>query len=239
MINTTIEKSLEDSSLTTFTAASTDDENSDWNLDLDHILGTSDPEIEPFSADSPIKKQNIRRTKSLGNPNQPPAHFRSSAPARLSPTSSFRRNRKQTPRRSVSFDKVKVREFQQILGDTPARDDGPSLGLGWEYREKKELNVDKFEAKRTSMFSLGSKRKDHIRSMSPKQRIERACKLGFSLEEIQKNQKRNMKIQKQRRKTLEEELANQESGYTDAVELMMRARKSHGLTTGGCRRSSL
>ena len=102
--------------------------------------------------------------------------------------------------RSVSFDKVQVREFEQILGDTPARDAGPSLGLGWSYNEKKATNVDKFEAKRTgtSVFARGSRRKGRVSALSPKVRHQRAQKLGFAPIDIEMNRLENIEIWRQR-----------------------------------------
>lgn len=130
----------------------------------------------------------------------------------------------------MSFDKVQVREFQQVLGDAPARDNGPSLGLGWDYHEKKVTNVDKFEAKRTSMFSMGPRRKAIVPALTPKEREDKARKLGFSQEEIQKNRLENLKVNQQRESSLYDRNCCQEEqmAIQDPVAFMMQARAAHG-----------
>ena len=240
-------KTMGDSSRTAATVTSsyaTDDftdhdyDFSDWNLDLDDVIGTKAPTPLPvasLSALSPARKQSVRRSKSLDytshwkdmrcGSNAPPVADCAVPPA-LTKSKSQRFAGRAAPKRSVSFDKVKIREFQQILGDAPSRDDGPSLALGWNYHQKKDTKVDKFEAKRTSMFSLGGRRKTSLRSLSPKERIEKACKLGFSLEEIQSNRMQNIMIQEQRKRSASDD---ERPEVLDPVTLIRKAQKAHGL----------
>jgi len=48
-------------------------------------------------------------------------------------------------RTSVSFDKVKIREYVRCLGNNPATTKGPPLSIGWEYREAGEFDVEEYE----------------------------------------------------------------------------------------------
>lgn len=226
-------KTMGDSSRTAATATSTSvsddilDDLSDWNMDLDAVLAN-----KPQYVSSPVPSSTrapLRRSKSYDPTRQWAKLSDTATPSGLRPSlttsKSVRIPRKKLPKRSVSFDKVKIREFQQVLGDAPGTDDGPSLGLGWNYHEKKETNVDKFEAKRTSMFTMGARRKTNgPRSMSPKERIEKACKLGFSLQEIQKNRLQNLKVQEQRMKTADR--VNEPLSVDPAVSAFLKAMKA-------------
>lgn len=113
------------------------------------------------------------------------------------------------PKRSVSFDKVQIREFQQILGDHPCPDDGPSLALGWNYNEKKQVKLDKYEAKRNGIGSYfgvngSSKKTSKRRSLSPCARKDIALEWGYTREQIAENRKQNIKTNLQRRRTVME-----------------------------------
>lgn len=164
---------------------------------------------------------------------RPDARLRNSAPARLprrlqslrgAPpsgmlprSSSFRnpngaRSKKGTPRRTVSFDKVKVREFERVLGDNPPPSPGPSLALGWNYNEKKEMSIDKFEKHGASgkprkwssarnLLGSNKKQSDGDFHMTPEERIKIAQKLGYSHGEIKKNIREGEKIRRQRNAT--------------------------------------
>ena len=153
--------------------------------------------------------------------------FRNSAPARLPrrfdslrgtppqgllPRSSSFKNpnscKKGLPRRSVSFDKVKIREFERVLGDNPPPSPGPSLALGWNYHEKKEVSIDKFEkhgingkARRWSSarnLLTGNNKKDGDFHLTPEQRIKIAQNLGYTHGEIKKNIREGEKVRRQR-----------------------------------------
>ena len=146
-----------------------------------------------------------------------------------------------TLKRTVSFDKVQIREFQQVLGDNPCKEIGPSLSLGWNYNEKKGVDLEKYESKRsgsggnfvvklTGGGSTSPRRKDF--SLSPKARIEKALELGYTPEEIAKNQKQMQRIQKQREKTALEGrrgVPTIETGLFDAAAFIQAAKVAHGL----------
>ena len=48
----------------------------------------------------------------------------------------------------VSFSEVTVREYDRILSDNPACQNGPSIGIGWRYRNEYILHVDEHEHSR-------------------------------------------------------------------------------------------
>jgi hypothetical protein len=48
-------------------------------------------------------------------------------------------------RRAVSFDSVQVRHYERILSDNPASRMGPSIGIGWKYKEHSAIKVSQFE----------------------------------------------------------------------------------------------
>ena len=236
-----------DSSTNTATTAASEDPLDCWNLDLDDILDESSNQneslpplmrslsVDPAPSTGPKPRGILRRTKSHdGTTNPAPRRklrevreTRSKSPA-LRRTFS-RGNSRSPPKRTVSFDKVRVREFQQILGDNPCKE-GPSLGLGWNYHEKKETQVDKFESKRTSYFSMSPRQRDYG-CLTPQARQEKAIKLGYTLEEIQKNAKQNARVQKQRQKTVEGAMRLQEAASwesTDPLAMLNKARQAHG-----------
>ena len=117
------------------------------------------------------------------------------------------------PKRSVSFDKVQIREFQQVLGEHPCSDDGPSLALGWEYNEKKQINLDRYEAKRNGTGlhfqinrSSSSASNPESMFMTPRARKEIALDWGYTPQQIAENQKQSRRIKKKREKTVNEVL---------------------------------
>jgi len=169
---------------------------------------------------SPLRLPTFGRTRSNSRPRTPNANTNTNA--------------------TVCFDKVQVREFQQILGDNPCEDNGPSLGLGWKYHEKKDTDLEKYESKRNgndyySIMTMGlatSTRKGEASSLSPKARTNIALELGYSWLDIERNKRQNEKIQSQRKKTLNEGTmparTNEDGLCYDPVAILKRARASHG-----------
>ena len=134
-------KILADSSATTCnsTLSGSDDhwnhDSSSWNMDLDDMIGNSPSNLCGFKKDDSSEIiADIRRAK---NPEQSYYWSRTSSGRGVRrsksddiiPCSSVfsagiifpsrRNSERQTPKRTVSFDKVQVREFQQILGENP------------------------------------------------------------------------------------------------------------------------
>jgi len=51
----------------------------------------------------------------------------------------------QERRRSVTFSEVKVRQYETIMYDYPAAENGPSVGIGWGYDNERTVSVDDWE----------------------------------------------------------------------------------------------
>ena len=178
---------LKDCSESTDTTATTSLEEDMWNLDLDDLLQM--PENNPLRRSlSSCGDDSTRSTRSLGRT------------ASGTVATSKRRN---LPKRTVSFDKVKVREFSRALSDNPScQAGGPAIGLGWEYSEKKDVALDKFETKR-----IRRKNSKNLEILSPEKREKIAKKLGYTDEQIMKNVKRIERAQRQRKNTEREAMA--------------------------------
>ena len=56
--------------------------------------------------------------------------------------------RQQPRRRSVSFDKVQVRHYKNVIGDHPFCTEGLPLSLGWDYTAQADIALDEYEAQR-------------------------------------------------------------------------------------------
>jgi len=59
-----------------------------------------------------------------------------------------RRHASNTNGRRVSFNKVQVREYEQVLSFNPACSDGAAVEIGWFYHSEEHLSVDEFELER-------------------------------------------------------------------------------------------
>ena len=57
-------------------------------------------------------------------------------------------SRKDAPRRSVSFHEVKIRSYQQTIGDNPSVSYGTPISLDWDYEEMEALSLDDYEKER-------------------------------------------------------------------------------------------
>jgi Cysteine/serine-rich nuclear protein N-terminus len=123
-----------------------------------------------------------------------------------------RRRSKNSVKRSVSFDKVKVRVFERVLStDSVPQTSGPSLGLGWIYTQEKDMNLEKFEKKCRggtkanflwwAATQSNTKRDIH---MTPEQREKLAKQLGYSASEIQANVTMVNKVLLEREQTVDE-----------------------------------
>jgi hypothetical protein len=152
-----------------------------WNMDLDDILDMS-----------PTPRTSGMRS------------FSCTGPPRPTMASSFKRRSSMPHRKlNVSFSKVEIRVYERILVENPPSGpvEGPSLGLGWRYNESKAVDLDKFETK--PVFHWSTRRRSHKDLiMSPEKRERMARTLGFSNEEIEQNIRIVEKVQRQRRKTV-------------------------------------
>ena len=201
---------LKDASETTATTIATLEEDM-WNLDLDDLLQM--PENNPLRRSlSSCGDSSIRSTRSTRN-----------IVGRTSSLSSTKH--RGLPKRTVSFDKVKIRVFNQALSDNPScQAGGPSIGLGWDYSEKKDVALDKFETKRIRRRRSSKE----LEVLSPEKREKIARKLGYTEEQIKKNARRVERTQKQRRSTERETQVASVSAAasTDAYEIMRRCQQS-------------
>lgn len=197
---------LKDASETTATTISTLEDDM-WNLDLDDLLEM--PKNNPLRRSlSSCVDSSTRSTRSVG---------------RTSSVSSSKR--RGLPKRTVSFDKVKIRVFNQALSDNPScQAGGPSIGLGWDYSEKKDMKLDKFETKRIRRRHNSKE----LEVLSPEKREKIARKLGYTDEQIKKNVRRVERAQKQRRSTDMETMAVSvaSADSTDAYAIMKRCQAS-------------
>lgn len=200
--------------------STTSEEDDMWNMDLSDILRNPDVDTSRRSLDdimgnssregaserltaspSPQRTTRVpRRTRTMPHkfsksdttPNRPPG-------------------RSKQVKRSVSFDKVKVRVFERVLADNPPSSSGPSLGLGWNYNQEQEVDVEQFESKaakspKPKRSWLNTKASDPKKGliMPPDKREKLAKKLGFSSKEIKENVKMVERVLRQRQRTKDE-----------------------------------
>ena len=52
-------------------------------------------------------------------------------------------------KRKVSFSSLKIREYNVALGDNPSCSHGPPISLGWDFRDRKDVQLEEYEKKRT------------------------------------------------------------------------------------------
>jgi hypothetical protein len=100
-------------------------------------------------------------------------------------------------RRSVSFDTVEVRHYEQVLDLHPSTSSGPSVGIGWNYtvdRPLKVLDVERLkdESGRRSVNQLVIPRHE-------REEILRDC--GYTIKQIAKAVRLNLKARNQRLQT--------------------------------------
>jgi len=96
----------------------------------------------------------------------------------------------------VKFTDITVREYPQILGQNPGCSNGPSLSIGWEYRELPALPVRDFEKLRSHF------RHSKQLLLSREQREKRLRRIGYSAAEIAEAVRRDNKSRAQRRQTV-------------------------------------
>jgi hypothetical protein len=97
---------------------------------------------------------------------------------------------------TVRFDKLTVREYEQILGDNPACTSGPSLTIGWSYTELGPLPIDDFESLRSRRRSS----RNLVLSRSVREKILRRA--GYLNNEITEGVRRVNKARVERRQTV-------------------------------------
>ena len=96
----------------------------------------------------------------------------------------------------VCFGTVTIRAYEITIGDHPSCKEGPSLSLGWEYKQLKEIPIDVFETYRSKRRR--SKNQMHI-ALETREALVKL--LDIPDEEIAAIQNEKEKILKQRLKT--------------------------------------
>lgn len=83
----------------------------------------------------------------------------------------------------VQFGNVQFRECEQILGDNPGCEEGPSLSIGWKHRTRAPIKVDAWEEYR----SRNGRRKQSALYLTEDQRARIAMEAGISKKDIYRN----------------------------------------------------
>ena len=57
-------------------------------------------------------------------------------------------------KRNVSFGKLETREYSIALSDHPSCSFGPPISLGWDFRDKEAVELEKYEERRSPRRSM-------------------------------------------------------------------------------------
>ncbi|KAG7368707.1 hypothetical protein IV203_031450 [Nitzschia inconspicua] len=102
------------------------------------------------------------------------------------------------PRPRVRFSFVTIRNYDITMGDNPSVTAGPPITLGWSYEQLPSLPLREFETFRDANPRAVD---SHCLMISADDRRNMLKRAGFTDNQIQQNEKRVMKIQKQRART--------------------------------------
>jgi hypothetical protein len=95
-----------------------------------------------------------------------------------------------SPKKSVSFDSVTVREYNRVIGDHPEVKVGPPVSLGWEYLQLPEQSLEEYHESKPERRSL------RLSSITRKNLLLNV--FGYSEEEIRAAEKEVQVIRKKR-----------------------------------------
>ena len=59
-------------------------------------------------------------------------------------------------KRSVSFSRLNIRQYERVLGDNPSCSSGPSVSLGWKYKDVPSMDIDAYEFRRSRRHMLNN-----------------------------------------------------------------------------------
>lgn len=59
-------------------------------------------------------------------------------------------------KRSVSFSRLNVRQYERVLGDNPSCSSGPSVSIGWKYKDDISMDIDTYELRRSQRRLIGN-----------------------------------------------------------------------------------
>ena len=98
------------------------------------------------------------------------------------------------PFRKVTFDTVRVREYETILGDNPSCNDGPSLSIGWKYTRERVYGIDIFDNKPARRHG------EHL-ILSRQDREGTLMKLGYSRQQLNQSIMARFKVRHERQQS--------------------------------------
>jgi hypothetical protein len=99
-------------------------------------------------------------------------------------------------KRSVSFDRIRIRNYDTILGDNPCTYKGPPISLDWDYYEQEPVLIHEYES-----FREGCRRKIHEMRMPSFYRRRILEQSGTTPDEIKMREKEMKRIRKNRERT--------------------------------------
>lgn len=99
-------------------------------------------------------------------------------------------------KRSVSFDRIRIRNYDTILGDNPCTYKGPPISLDWDYYEQEPVLIHEYES-----FREGCRRKIHEMRMPSFYRRRILEQSGTTPDEIEMREKEMKRIRKNRKRT--------------------------------------
>lgn len=91
-------------------------------------------------------------------------------------------NRNRGLKRSISFNEVTVRVYEQIIESHPCVRRGPGLGIGWEYNVNGTYLLEEYE----KIFPLRTENEKKCPKLNPKERESILHLLGYTDEDIYK-----------------------------------------------------
>lgn len=115
-----------------------------------------------------------------------------------SPTrkSALKRSSSTTPRRTVSFKSLEIRNYNLTLGDHPSASTGPPVMLDWNHEREEVVDLEVYERARQP------RRRRRQLKLSLKERQEILTAKGFSISDISKAWEKALEIRKQRYETV-------------------------------------
>ncbi|EJK52495.1 hypothetical protein THAOC_28218 [Thalassiosira oceanica] len=103
--------------------------------------------------------------------------------------------------KSVQFDKISIREYPVILGDSPSTSRGVPISIGWEYGPECTVDLDAYETTRVIGGVCERRTKSELRVPS-KKREEMLGHAGFSKKDMRDAAKILIADKKERRSSL-------------------------------------
>jgi hypothetical protein len=101
-----------------------------------------------------------------------------------------------SPKKTVSFFSVTVRQYNRVIGDHPEVRVGPPVSLGWEYLQLPEQTLEEYQESKPERRSL------RLSSITRKNLLLNV--FGYSEEEIRAAEKEVQVIQKKREQSLKQ-----------------------------------